>query len=67
MKRERQPALAGDPSWCYLCGLPIPSEIVSHAHPLFETVDHLIATSRNGRDALFNRAPAHRICSLATA
>jgi hypothetical protein len=52
-----------NPSRCYLCGLPIPEEIVSSAHPLFGTVDHIIPRSKNGPDALFNRAPAHNICN----
>ena len=52
-----------NPAWCYLCGLPIPGEIVSHRHPLFGTVDHVIPLSRNGTDALYNRAPAHRLCN----
>jgi HNH endonuclease len=51
------------PSRCYLCGLPIPNEIVSPSHPLFGTIDHIIPRSRNGPEATFNRVPAHRLCN----
>ena len=62
-----RPLRKGDasPSWCYLCGLPIPDDIVSNSHPLFGTVDHIIPRSRNGRDSAANRAPAHRLCNEA--
>jgi len=53
-----------NPSLCYLCGLPIPPEVVSSLHPLFGTVDHIIARKRRGSDAIYNRAPAHRICNI---
>ena len=42
MKRKRQRGLRLNPAWCYLCGLPIPRDIVSPTHPLFGTVDHTI-------------------------
>ncbi len=61
--RKHKNALRADPSLCYLCGLPIPADIVSPSHPLFGTVDHIVPRSRNGPDALHNRVPAHRICN----
>ena len=64
MKNARQRAVRADPSRCYLCGLSIPDEIVSPSHPLFGTVDHTIPSSRNGPDALYNRAPAHGLCNI---
>jgi 5-methylcytosine-specific restriction endonuclease McrA len=63
--KTRRRVVSDNPYWCYLCGLPIPAEIVSPSHPLFETVDHVIPVSRNDRDMVRNRAPAHRVCNLA--
>ena len=64
MKKNRQKrAVRADPAWYYLCGLPIPDDIVSPAHPLFGTVDHTIPRSRSGPDTLHNRGPAHRLCN----
>lgn len=51
------------PTHCHLCTLPIPEEIVSHLHPLFGTIDHIIPLSRGGPDITENRAPAHRVCN----
>ncbi len=65
MKRKRQRGLRLNPAWCYLCGLPIPRDIVSPTHPLFGTVDHTIPRSRGGPDALYNRAPVHLLCNQA--
>ena len=62
-KKSRKRLVGSNPAWCYLCGLPIPDEIASPRHPLFGTVDHIIPRSRNGTDALYNRAPAHRLCN----
>jgi hypothetical protein len=62
--KTRRRVVFGNPARCYLCGFPIPGEVVSPLHPLFGTVDHVIATSRNGRDNLRNRAPAHRVCNM---
>jgi hypothetical protein len=60
---DRQRAVRMNPSRCYLCGLPIPEEVVSPTHPLFGTVDHIVARKRNGSDAPYNLAPAHRVCN----
>jgi|SRR4051794_2697063 hypothetical protein len=57
-------ALGSNPSWCYLCGFVIPTEIASSTHPLFGTVDHVIPLSRNGPNAPYNRLPAHRFCNM---
>ena len=62
-KKRSNRAIRSNPSMCYLCGLPIPNDIVTPSHPLFGTIDHIIRTSRNGPDAAFNRAPAHRLCN----
>lgn len=62
-KARRKRVVGSNPSWCYLCGLPIPVGIASSRHPLYGTVDHVIPVSRNGTDALHNRLPAHRLCN----
>jgi 5-methylcytosine-specific restriction endonuclease McrA len=62
-RNQRRRAIVRDPSHCYLCGLFIPTKIVSSVHPLFGTVDHVVARSRNGADAFYNRYPAHRVCN----
>jgi hypothetical protein len=62
-KKSRKRMVGSNPAWCYLCGLPIPDDIASPRHPLFGTVDHIIPLSRNGPDAVRNRAPAHRLCN----
>lgn len=63
MRKKRQRGLRLNPAWCYLCGLPIPLNIVSSKHPLFGTIDHTIPRSRGGPDALHNRAPVHLLCN----
>ena len=52
-----------NPAWCHLCGLPIPDNIVSQAHPLFGTIDHIVPLSRNGTNSASNLGPAHRLCN----
>ena len=61
--RVRKRMIGRDPSLCHLCGLVIPTKVVSPTHALFGTIDHVIARSRHGSDAVYNRAPAHRICN----
>ena len=61
--KSKNGAVGRDPSLCYLCGLAIPDQVVSRSHPLFGTVDHVIASSRGGTDAIWNRAPAHLVCN----
>jgi hypothetical protein len=48
---------------CHICGLPIPSDIVSANHPLFGTIDHILPKCAGGTDKAANRAPAHRWCN----
>ena len=62
-KKSQKRVVGSNPAWCYLCGFPIPEEIVSPRHPLFGTVDHVVPRSRDGSDAAYNRAPAHRLCN----
>jgi hypothetical protein len=49
---------------CGICGIPIPSSIVSPTHPLFGTIDHVRPKGKGGEDISENRQPAHRICNL---
>jgi hypothetical protein len=48
---------------CWLCGYPIPRDIVNMSHPLFGTIDHIIPKSKGGTDCRDNRAPSHFLCN----
>lgn len=61
MNRKR--AVSLNPHWCYLCGLVIPTNIVSGNHPLYGTIDHISAKSNGGSDSWRNKMPSHRICN----
>lgn len=59
----RGKSLSGNPAWCHLCGMLIPPGIVSPAHHLYGTIDHVLPLSKGGRDTAGNRRPAHSWCN----
>jgi HNH endonuclease len=56
--------VSGSTQFCRICGLPIPDKIVSHRHPLFGTVDHVIPRSVGGSNKTENKVAAHRRCNM---
>lgn len=60
---SRSRTFAAPANTCHLCFLPIPPQVLSHDHPLYGTIDHIIPLSRGGRDTFDNRAPAHSFCN----
>jgi len=48
---------------CHICGWLIPYGIVSHTHPLFGTIDHVVPLSKGGDKHGYNRQPAHYLCN----
>jgi hypothetical protein len=61
--RQSRVSFYDDNVICHLCGFPIPHSVVSPAHPLFGTIDHVIPKSRGGSDCAANRQPAHNCCN----
>lgn len=56
-------SVSGTTKCCHICGLPIPSDILSPTHHLFGTIDHVVALSRGGLNELANRRAAHYLCN----
>lgn len=54
---------SGPRNRCHICGYGIPQNIVSKSHPLFGTVDHVMAKAAGGSDALSNKLASHRLCN----
>lgn len=61
--RVGRTSLVVNPYICYLCGLLIPDDIASKNHPLYGTIEHVIALANGGLNVIGNRFPAHRYCN----